>query len=212
MVNTTIWPSGQVVYPSSLPFLVPYEKKHLTSHRLASRSVFSTLNNKKASVHKAYLTEVLEFRDEQLDTQVELMPSFQVEQLEQKLIVSHYGHYVPRPGRSGLTCLRWSLSAKTGLPWPPASVASFCCIAFLLLIVSAFSLWSVFKFIVICIHLHLECSCYEIPGPILFLAVFQCLGEGCSWVKHILHASTGLFACGSFEPFIFKSLGSHLPS
>lgn len=159
MVNTTIWPSGQVVYPSSLPFLVPYEKKHLTSHRLVSRSVFSTLNKKKASVHKAagtaYPTEVLEFRDEQFHTQVELMPSFQVEQLEQKLIVSHYGHYVPRPGRAGLTYLRWSLSAKTGLPWPPASVPSFCCIAFLLLIVSAFSLWSVYKFIVICIHLHL---------------------------------------------------------
>lgn len=110
VVNTTIWPSGQVVYPSSLPFLVPYEKKHLTSHRLVSRSVFSTLNKKKASVHKAaasaYPTEVLEFRDEQFHTQVGLIPSFQVEQLEQKLIVSHYGHYVPRPGRAGLTYLR----------------------------------------------------------------------------------------------------------
>ena len=110
VVNTTIWPSGQVVYPSSLPFLVLYEKKHPTSHRLAARSVFSTLNKKKASAHKAtataFPTEVLEFRDEQFDTQVELMPSFQVEQLEQKLIVNHYGHYVPRPDRAGLTYLR----------------------------------------------------------------------------------------------------------
>lgn len=69
VVNTTIWPSGQVAYPSSLPFIVPYEKKHLaSSHRHISTSVFfSTLNKKKASMYKAvataYLTEVLEFRE-----------------------------------------------------------------------------------------------------------------------------------------------------